>query len=101
MNSIQKSIPQMKPKILKNEGEYKAALGRVEQLIDATPGSPDEDELELWSLLVAEYERKHHPMDHPDPIEPPNQDKKAMGLFDAVHLNTPPNALAPDEEPDD
>ena len=66
----------MKPKILKNEEEYEVALGRVEGLMDATPGSPDEDELELWSLLVAGYERKHHPMDHPDPIERPNQDKK-------------------------
>ena len=70
----------MKPKILKNEEEYEAALGRVEELMEAAPGSPDEDELELWSLLVAEYERKHHPMDHPDPIEAIRFRMDQMGL---------------------
>jgi HTH-type transcriptional regulator / antitoxin HigA len=70
----------MKPKILKNEEEYEAALGRVGELMDSAPGSPEEDELDLWSLLVAEYERKHHPMDHPDPIEAIRFRMDQMGL---------------------
>ena len=37
--------------------------------MNAEPGSQEEDELELWSLLVEEYERKHFPIDPPDPID--------------------------------
>ncbi|MEN9468464.1 MAG: hypothetical protein RL630_197 [Verrucomicrobiota bacterium] len=59
----------MKPKILKTEAEYSAALARVNSLMDAKPGSRQEEELELWSLLVERYEQEHCPIDFPDPIE--------------------------------
>ena len=59
----------MKAKILKTEADYDAALERVEALMDAKPGSPKADELELWALLVEAYEREHHPIDPPDPVE--------------------------------
>ncbi len=32
-------------------------------------GSPKEEELELWSLLVEQYEEPHFPLDIPDPVE--------------------------------
>ncbi|HEY5552176.1 MAG TPA: hypothetical protein VIK52_09815 [Opitutaceae bacterium] len=57
----------MQPKVLKTDREYKAALAHVEQLMDQN--APDEDELELWSLLVENYEEEHFPIDAPDPIE--------------------------------
>lgn len=57
----------MKPKVLKTERDYKAALAYVERLM-AQP-SPDEDELELWSLLVEKYEDERFPIATPDPIE--------------------------------
>ena len=57
----------MQPKVLKTEREYKAALAHVEQLMDQD--APDEDELELWSLLVENYEEEHFPIAAPDPIE--------------------------------
>lgn len=59
----------MKPKILKTEAEYSTALAKVESLMDAKPGSRQEEELELWSLLVERFEQEHHPIDFPDPIE--------------------------------
>jgi HTH-type transcriptional regulator/antitoxin HigA len=59
----------MKAKILKTEDEYRAALDRVEALMDAKPGSTKEEELELWSLLVERYEEEHFPIDLPDPVE--------------------------------
>jgi len=62
-------MKKMSPKILKTELEYRQALERVESLMDAAPGSPEEDELELWSLLVERYEEEHFPMDFPDPVE--------------------------------
>ena len=59
----------MKPKVIKTKAEYKAALSKVETLMDAAPGSDTEADLELWSLLVENYEREHFPIDSPDPVE--------------------------------
>jgi hypothetical protein len=63
------SPPSMKAKIIKTEAEYTAALARVESLMDAKPGSPKAEELELWSLLVERYEQEQFPIDLPDPVE--------------------------------
>jgi HTH-type transcriptional regulator/antitoxin HigA len=59
----------MKPKILRTESEYEAALQRVDRLMDATAGTARADELELWTWLVERYEEEHYPVDPPDPIE--------------------------------
>ena len=59
----------MKPKIIKTEKQYHEALARVEALMDAKPGSSKEEELELWSLLVEQYEAAHFPIELPDPVE--------------------------------
>ena len=59
----------MKPKIIRTDEEHEAALAHVESLMDAEPGSPAEEELELWALLVEQYEKEHFPVDDPDPIE--------------------------------
>jgi len=59
----------MKAKIIRDEETYEKALAVVETLMDAAPGSPQEEELELWSLLIEEYEKKQHPIEDPDPIE--------------------------------
>ncbi len=59
----------MEAKVIKNENEYQAALDYVAELMDAAPGSREEEELELFSLLVEQYEREHHPMAPPDPVE--------------------------------
>ena len=70
----------MKPKILKTEREYEAALRRVARLMDAEAGTPQEDELELWSLLVEDYEQRHYSIDPPDPIEAIKFRMDQMGL---------------------
>lgn len=57
----------MKPKVLKTDRDYKTALVYLERLMDQP--SPDEAELELWSLLVENYEETHFPIAAPDPIE--------------------------------
>lgn len=59
----------MKAKILKTREEYRAALARVESLMDAAPGSPEEQELDLWALLIERYEQEQFPIEEPDPIE--------------------------------
>ena len=59
----------MSAKIIKTEAEHEAALLRVEALMDAKPGSPEEDELELLSMLVEKYEEEHYPVDLPVPVK--------------------------------
>lgn len=59
----------MKPKVIKNEEEYEIALERINELMDAEPGTDEFDELELLAMLVDTYENEAHPIDLPDPIE--------------------------------
>lgn len=60
--------PVLFPKVIKTEDEYEAALGRVSELFDAKPGTPEGDELELLVLLVEKYEEATHPIGLPDPL---------------------------------
>ncbi|HTA28739.1 MAG TPA: transcriptional regulator [Bacteroidia bacterium] len=54
---------------IKNEKEYQAALKKLEKVFDAEPGSPEGDIGEVLVLLIEDYEKKHFPIDAPDPIE--------------------------------
>ncbi|TFH43781.1 MAG: helix-turn-helix domain-containing protein [Lysobacterales bacterium] len=54
---------------IKTEHDYEQALARVSELMGARPGSDEEDELEVLSILVDSYEEKHFPIDLPDPID--------------------------------
>ena len=58
----------MEAKVIKAEAEYEAALKIVERYMDAQEGTPEADALELWSVLVEEYEKRAYPIDMPDPI---------------------------------
>ncbi|MFA7257852.1 MAG: transcriptional regulator [Kiritimatiellales bacterium] len=58
----------MKAKIIKTEAECEAMLKRIEVLMDAAPGTPEEEELELLGLLVERYEQEHYPIDPPTPL---------------------------------
>jgi HTH-type transcriptional regulator / antitoxin HigA len=59
----------MKAKVIKTEAEYQEALSYLETLLDAEPGSLEEEELDLFSLLISNYEDEHYPIELPDPIE--------------------------------
>ena len=56
-------------RLIKNEADYDKALSRIEQLMDAKPGTAEMDELELLTALVEMYEERHFPIDPPDPID--------------------------------
>lgn len=59
----------MKIKMIYTDDEYQRSLGRLEALMDAAPGSSEEEELDLLSYLVDQYEAQHFPIDLPDPVE--------------------------------
>ncbi|MCX6240675.1 MAG: helix-turn-helix domain-containing protein [Bacteroidetes bacterium] len=54
---------------LKTEADYRKALVRLETIFDAPIGSADGDEADLLGLIIDEYEKKHYPIEAPDPIE--------------------------------
>lgn len=60
-----------KLKVIKSVDEHEAAVERLMALIDTDPatGSIEENELEVLSVLIEQFERDHFPMDKPEPIE--------------------------------
>lgn len=54
---------------IKTKRDYQRALARVEELMDAKPGTREGDELDVLATLVEAYEDKHFPIDAPDPVE--------------------------------
>ena len=55
-------------KPIRTEKDYETALARVDELMDAAPGSPEGDELDVLVDLVELYESKHEPMGYPSPL---------------------------------
>jgi HTH-type transcriptional regulator/antitoxin HigA len=59
----------MSLKPIRTRREHQAALKEIEALWDAPQGSVRADRLEVLVLLVEAYERKHFPIESPDPID--------------------------------
>jgi HTH-type transcriptional regulator / antitoxin HigA len=59
----------MKPKLIKSDREYRKALKRADELMDARRGTAEGDELELLAALIEIYEEEHAPVPPPDPVE--------------------------------
>jgi len=55
--------------VIKTEREYKRVLKRASELMDLPDGSPEDVELELLALLIDDYERRHYPIEPPEPVE--------------------------------
>jgi HTH-type transcriptional regulator/antitoxin HigA len=54
---------------IRTEADHRAALARIDALMDAVVGSPEADELSVLADLVEAYEAKHFPIDLPTPVE--------------------------------
>lgn len=54
---------------IKTKRDYRQALKEIEGLMDAKRNTPQGDRLDVLVTLVEAYERKHYPLDLPDPIE--------------------------------
>jgi len=54
---------------IKNRKDYELALKRLELIFDAKLGTAKGDELEILSILIAQYENENFPIELPDPIE--------------------------------
>ena len=56
---------------IRSEIDYRAALRVVSTLVDQdpSPDTPEGERLDVLSTLIEAYERKHYPIDLPDPVE--------------------------------
>ncbi len=59
----------MNIKLIKTETDYNQALKRLETVFDAKTGTLASDEADVLGLLIDDYEKKHYPIEAPDPIE--------------------------------
>lgn len=60
---------EIKVRPIRNEEDYEAALVEVDALMDASPGTPEGDRLDVLVTLIEAYEARHWMVDPPDPIE--------------------------------
>jgi HTH-type transcriptional regulator/antitoxin HigA len=58
---------QIKP--IKTKADHRAALKELERLMDARPGTPAGDRLEVLTTLVERYESPHEPIEPPNPVD--------------------------------
>lgn len=56
-------------KPIKTETDYNMALKRLEIIFNSEIGTAESDEADVLGLMIDEYEKKHFPIEAPDPIE--------------------------------
>lgn len=56
-------------KPIRTKREYLAALAEAERLWEAPAKSAAADMLDVLTLLIEDYERRHYPIPDPDPID--------------------------------
>jgi HTH-type transcriptional regulator / antitoxin HigA len=56
-------------KPIRSEIDYQNALKRLEVIFDAKIGSQESDEADILGMIIDDYEKKHYPIESPDPIE--------------------------------
>jgi len=56
-------------KPIKTSRQHRAALRRIDSLMDARAGSPEAAELEVLAILVERYERDAFPTHPPSPLD--------------------------------
>src|SRR3972149_4792816 len=54
---------------IKSQRDYRRALKEIETLMAAKRNSPEGNRLDVLVTLVEAWERKHYPLDLPDPVE--------------------------------
>lgn len=70
----------MNIKPIKTDTDYRAALKEVESLMTAETNTPEGEKLDVLVTLIEAYERKHFPLDLPDPIEAIKFEMEQKGL---------------------
>ena len=67
-------------KPIKTKTNYRAVLKEIETLMMAKANTPEGERLDVLVTLVEAYERKHYPIDAPDPVEAIKFEMERRGL---------------------
>ncbi|HRB29111.1 MAG TPA: transcriptional regulator [Nitrosomonas sp.] len=70
----------MNIKSIKTETDYREALKEIESLMTAESNTPQGEKLDILVTLIEAYERKHFPLDLPDPVEAIKFEMEHKGL---------------------
>lgn len=73
----------IKTKPIKTARQHKAALKRIDQLMDAAADTPEAAELEVLAILVEKYERERFPIAPPSPLDAIRFRMEQMGYTQA------------------
>jgi HTH-type transcriptional regulator / antitoxin HigA len=60
---------EIKVRAIRTEADYEAVLAEVDALMDAAPGTPQGERLDVLVTLLVAYEARHWSIDAPDPID--------------------------------
>ena len=85
----------MNIKPIKTKADYRAALKEIESLMMAKANTPEGERLDVLVTLVEAYERKHYPLDLPDPVEAIKfaMEQRGLAVKDLVPLIGPANRV--------
>ncbi len=67
-------------KPIKTDADYRATLKEIESLMLAEADTPEGERLDILVTLVEAYDKKHFPLELPDPIEAIKFHMEHMGL---------------------
>jgi len=67
-------------KPIKTDADYRAVLTEIEMLMTAELDTPEGEKLDVLVTLVEAYEKKHYPLDLPDPVEAIKFEMEQKGL---------------------
>ncbi len=67
MKTIQQIKSELRP--IHSDSDYKDYLKLIDSLVDCAENSPEEELLELISIIVENYESVHFAIEPPDPVE--------------------------------
>ena len=65
---------------IKSQRDYRRVLKEIEGLMSARRNTPEGDRLDVLVTLVEAWERKHYPLDLPDPVEAIRYHMEQSGL---------------------
>lgn len=65
---------------IRTDADYRSALKEVETLMMAESNTPEGEKLNVLVTLIEAYERKHFPLDLPDPVESIKFEMEQKGL---------------------
>jgi HTH-type transcriptional regulator/antitoxin HigA len=78
----------MNIKPIKTKTDYRSALKTIESLMTAKPNTREGEHVDVLVTLIEAYERKHFPLELPDPIEAIKftMEQRGLGVKDLVPI---------------